>query len=111
MRHSDEQLAAAGDLLADGLSRTDAAQALASQFGVSLRTAYRVISAVSCDMSDTADGCDTNDTGQRDYLALALQAMSRSLAAAEAAGDAAAVAARAEALAGVVAKTKVRFAP
>jgi predicted DNA-binding transcriptional regulator YafY len=111
MRHSDEQLAAAGDLLADGLSRADAAQAIADQFGVSLRTAYRVIAAVSHDMSDTDGPCDTGDTGQRDYLALALQAIARSLAAAELAGDAAAVSQRAEALAGIVAKTKVRYAP
>lgn len=111
MRHSDEQLAAASDLLADGLSRSEAARAIADQFGVSVRTGERVVAAVSDDMSDTVSDSDTGDTGQRDYLALALQALARSLAAAEAAGDAAAVSQRAEALAGIVAKTKVRFAP
>jgi len=111
MRHSDEQLAAAGDLLADGLSRSEAARAIADQFGVSVRTGERVVAAVSDDMSDTVSLSDTADTGQRDYLALALQAMARSLAAAELAGDAAAVSQRAESLAGIVARTKVRFAP
>jgi hypothetical protein len=110
MKHPDDQLAAARDLLADGLSKAETAARLAADFDVSLRTGQRIVSAVSCDMSDTDDGCDT-DRASTDYVALALQAMARALQAAEAAGDFDAMAARAEQLAGMVAKTKVRFAP
>ena len=69
MKHSDEQLAAAADLLADGATTAEVARAIADQFGVSVRTGERVVAAVSCDMSDTMP---ESDTGSTDYLALAL---------------------------------------
>ena len=108
IKHSDEQLAAAADLLADGATTAEAARILAEQFGVSLRTGQRIVSAVSCDMSDTVPECDTAST---DYLALALQSMAQAVRAAAQAGDHDALAARSEQLAGMIAKTKVRFAP
>ncbi len=108
MKHSEEQLAAAADLLADGATTAEAARAIADQFGVSVRTGERVVSAVSRDMSDTDPPADTAST---DYLALALQSMATAVRAAQAAGDHDALAARSEQLAGMIAKTKVRFAP
>ena len=108
MKHSDEQLAAAADLLADGATTAEAARAIADQFRVSVRTGERVVAAVSGDMSDTMP---ESDTGSTDYLALALQSMARAVRAADQAGDHDALAARSEQLANMIAKTKVRFAP
>lgn len=110
MRHPDEQLQAARDMLADGLSRAETAARIAEDFSVSLRTGFRVAAAVAVDMSDTDPATDTGQ-GSTDYLALALQSMARAVRAADQAGDHDALAARAEQLAGMVAKTKVRFAP
>ena len=114
MKHSHEQLEAARDLLADGASRADAAKAIAHQFGVSNRTGERVVAAVaddtaSSDMSDTPPPSDT-DAPMRDYLSMAYAALADSITAARATGDAEALASRGEQLAGIIAKTKVRWA-
>ena len=107
MKHNPDQEAAARDMLADGMSRSDAARAIADQFGVSVRTGERVVASVSSDMSDTEPPSDTE--GSVDYLAFALQAMAEAIQDARADGDSAAKAQRAEALAGMVAKTNRRW--
>jgi hypothetical protein len=103
MKHSDEQLAAAADLLADGATSAEAARAIADQFRVSVRTGERVVAAVSRDMSDTDPVCDT---GRVDYLAAALATMHRCMVTAE---DTDLAFERAERLAGVISKSKVRW--
>lgn len=106
MRHPDDQLQAARDLLADGLSRAETAARIADDFGVSLRTGFRVARAVSDDTSDTDPVTDTGQ-GSTDYLRSAIETMHRAMVAAAQANDHATAFERGERLAGALSKAKV----
>lgn len=105
MKHDEAQLAAARDLLADGASGQAAADALAEQFGVSQATAWRRVRAAREAMEPDDDDAST------DYGALALAALADSIDAARVVNDWQAVAERAEKLANVCAKMRLRHAP
>jgi len=108
MVHPEDQLQAARDLMADGVSVADAVAALVDQFGISEPTAYRRVRAVRGDAGlDPPAGDDV----AVDYAALALAALADSVDAARSQNDWEAVASRAERLGNMAAKLRLRWVP
>lgn len=94
-----QQVAAARDLLVDGVSRKAVVETLVADFGLSPATAYRRV-------GDAADSIEP-DGEMTDLAEEALGTMVRLMRSAEAIGDEEVAMARAEALAGAVAKLKI----
>ena len=103
---ADEQIAAARDLLADGVSRQGAAEALQAQFGVSQATAYRRVSAAAAIIGGDDPGPDGSG-GAVDLSREALLTMLRLMRQAEADGDATEAMRRAQILASSVARLRL----
>lgn len=108
MNHPEDQLEAARELLADGRTPTEAAEALVETFGISLATAHRRVRAVRDESSWEAEPEAPEDV---DYVALALATLADAIDAARAEGDWEAVASRAERLGNMAAKCRIRRAP
>jgi len=96
----DAVVAAARDLLADGLSRKATADRLMADFGVSSATAYRQIATARLQLP-LADGQSL------DLAEEALLTLHRAMIAAEADGDWPVAADRAAALASAIGKLKI----
>lgn len=105
------EVAAAADLLRDFEGDGAAVvEKLTADFGISTATAWRRVRAARESLPAEADSPPPGGDDRTDYAVIALAALAASVRAAEAEGDFAAVADRAAALAGAVAKLRTRWA-